>query len=110
MNIVHTVYERGRSETLTPNGGTDDEHDVFHRSFRPGVESVDTVLVESVSVIHNVDEDELDPLYDTVDPDALTGLFEGATSDESNIEEVQFVYEELEVTIVSDGHIWLEWV
>lgn len=93
---------------LLANGGID-RRDAFHVSFDPGEDAVVEVIVRSVAVIHNTDPKALTPLAEVVDPDALEALF-GAPS-EGYAADVQatFVYEDLEVTVNTDGNLWLEW-
>ena len=93
---------------LVANGGNGCR-DTFHVSFDPADEDVVEVLVRTVAVIHNTDPTALSPIGEIVDPDALRALF-GAGSDGFEADaQATFVYEGLEVTVNTDGDLWLEW-
>lgn len=109
MELVHAVYERAIPVGPYPNGGFGDERDVFHVSFDPDAESVVEVVVQAASVIHNKDPEELEPIAETIDPDALEDLFRTPYDDSSGVVEVSFVYEGLETVVHGDGDIWLNW-
>lgn len=90
------------------NGGNG-RRDVFHVAFDQGSEDVAEVVVRSVAVIHNAEPTELPPLGESVDPDALADLFSRGFEAPADVQ-VTFVYEDLEITVNSDGDVWLEWV
>lgn len=109
MEIVRDV---GASLQHSPprflaNGGFD-RRDAFHVSFDREEEDVVQVVVRAVAVIHNTDPKALPPLAEVVDPDALKALI-GAPSEGCADAQVTFVYEDLEVTVNTDGNLWLEW-
>jgi len=94
---------------LIANGGNGCR-DTFHVSFDPADEDVIEVLVRTVAVIHNTDPTTLSAIGEVVDPDALRAIF-GREPDRFTTEaQATFVYEGLEVTINTDGNVWLEWV
>lgn len=111
MEIVHGVENaRGWLPTrLLANGGYD-RQDAFHVSLDPENDDVVEEVVRAVAVIHNTDPKALTPLGNVVDPDALEALFgadsEGFTADA----QATFVYEGMEITVNTDGNVWLEWV
>lgn len=90
--------------SLLPNGGSPGPRDSFHVTFDPGGESVVEVIVNAVGLVHDVDQTELEPLATAVDPDSLDRLF----ATDSAVREVSFVYEDLEITVGSEGDVWLE--
>lgn len=95
--------------TLVTNGGNG-RRDVFHVPFDPTSDDVVEVVVRAVAVIQNVEPTELPPLENAVDPDALSAIF-GSDSEASTTDvQVTFVYEGLEITVNSDGNVYLEWV
>jgi len=111
MDIVRRMEctEKYSAPRLVPNGG-DGSRDAFHVSFDRESEDVVEVVVSSVAVIHNVDPTGLSPIGEVVDPDALRAIF-GRGSDRFDADaQAIFVYEGLEVTINTDGNLWLEWV
>lgn len=113
MEIVHRVYETGRlpepggSPRFATNGGTDGGREVFHVSFDTGIESPSVVVLDAVSLINDKPVQELDPLTERVDPDALDSLIAGAHDRQSDSVEVRFDYEGLRITITDDGDLWL---
>lgn len=111
MQIVHGVEGTLGSapDRFAPNGGNG-RRDVFHVSYDPTNEEVTEVVIRSVAVIHNADPADLPPLGDAVDPDALSALFGPGSEGFSADAQVTFVYEDLEITIDSDGNVWFEWV
>lgn len=68
-----------------------------------GVRSVSTSVVQTVAQATNREPDELEPLYDVVDPDALDALFEG--DDASARVRVVFTYEGYQVTVSGAGDV-----
>lgn len=94
---------------LVANGG-DGRRDAFHVSFDPVEEDVIEVVTRSVAIIHNTDQVALSAIGRVVDPEALRVVF-GPDSERFAADvEVSFVYEDLEVTLDTDGDLWLEWV
>lgn len=87
------------------NGGTDKEPDAFHFQFNPHRDSIYRAIVESIALVHDCDQDDLDPLANSIEPDALATLMR--TREQSV--EVVFHYEGMEVTVESEGDIWLRW-
>lgn len=99
---------RGPARLLTSGG--DGRRDVFHVTFDPAEEDVTEAVVRAVAVIHNVEPADLPPLVDVVDPDALSALFGPAAEAFDSDVQATFVYQDLEITVDSDGNLWLEWV
>jgi len=94
---------------LVTNGGNG-RRDVFHVKFDPETENVTEVVVRSVAVIHNVEPTELPPLGRVVDLDAISAMVGAGSRRVAAGAQVTFVYEDLEITIGSEGDVWLEWV
>ena len=92
---------------LIANGGSGDELDTFHVQFDPETESVVGVLVESVAAIRNVPPEELDPLADAIDPEALAALVESGK--DGGLERIEFSYAGFIVTISHGGQLRLRW-
>jgi len=109
VELVH-VDEGGGFDSgrFIPNGGTSDPRDAFHVPFDPRSEQVVDVVVNAVAVIHNVDPMTLSPLANAVNPDALVSLVRSGSAVDRPVE-VTFDFENLEITVSSDGHVWLEW-
>lgn len=64
--------------------------------------AVSTAIVDVVAAVENVPARRLEPLYDTVDPDALDAL----VADETPVE-VSFEYEGHTVVVHGDGRLEL---
>lgn len=111
VEIVHGV--EGSLGTVAPpvlaNGG-DARRDVFRVPFDPDTEDPNAVVVRSVAVIQNVEPTDLPPLGDVVDVDALEALVAPPEGSREGAVNVTFVYQGLEITVDSDGELWLEWV
>lgn len=93
---------------LVTNGGNGCR-DTFHVSFDPVDEDVVEVIVRTVAVIHNADPAELSAIGGVVDPDALHAIFGRESERFAADAQVTFVYEDLVVTLNTDGNAWFEW-
>lgn len=91
-----------------PDGTGDADVDAFHHRFNPSTQSVAGEVVSAVATIKNTQETDLEPLYDTVDTDALEVLVSASAGHRGAVE-VQFRYEGLEITVSGTGDIWLHW-
>lgn len=60
-------------------------------------------IVEAVASVDGRPQTELNPLYDTIDPDALTELVDRSTS--SDDIELTFPFESYQVTVCGDGTV-----
>lgn len=109
MELVRSIAVTGSIADLTPNGGHRNERDTFHVTFDPETEPIASVVTESVAAIQNTELEELDPLYDAVDPESIDALLAANDDEQSGADVVEFVYEGMEVTIGSDGDVWLKW-
>lgn len=109
MEIIRRT-EIGPPDSFYTNGGDRATRDVFHVSFDPTTESIDTVIVESVAALKNTEPNELEPLYNAVNPDALQDLIRPGEETRSTANHIQFHYEGLEVRVSSDGDLWLQWI
>ena len=110
MDIVRRIQRTLNRPTprLVPNGG-DGCRDTFHVSFDPVEEDVLEVIVSSVAVIHNADATELSAIGEVVDPDALRAIFGRESQRFAADAQITFVYEDLVVTLNTDGNVWFEW-
>ena len=73
-----------------------------------GDRSVCQSVVEAVAEAEEVRPEEIDPLYEVVDPDALEELF-APTSTAGRMEgKVVFTYSGYEVTVCGDGYVSVE--
>lgn len=95
---------------FSPSGGYERCPDTFHLRFDPDAEPVGQAIVKAASFVHNTEPTELPPLARVIDPDALDAIVSKASSVEGNCVEVTFTYEDLEITVSSDGDIWLCWI
>lgn len=86
--------------------GFDPTTGTFHAAFdaEPGsdVDSAVAAIVKTVATVTNRDATELDPLYWTVDAEALTALVASSRTDPL---EVTFSYEGCQVTVSSHGRV-----
>jgi hypothetical protein len=69
--------------------------------------SLSHCVTEVVSAATGTDVERMRPLFETIDPEAVTRLFESADggSDRSVSASVQFRYEGCRVNLVSDGRL-----
>lgn len=103
----------GRSELATAQPleddsvGYDPTTEAFHGQFDPDAESsaVVVTVVETVAAVSGSDPTAMPPLYDTVDPEALTALVASARD---RPVEISFTYEACRVTVSSDGCVVVE--
>jgi len=82
---------------------------VFHVRFDPDVESIVHVVVTSVAAIRNVDPLELEPLNESIDPETLANVVRPRPEQAIRGASITFHYEGLNITIETDGDLWLEW-
>lgn len=68
------------------------------------VRSVSTDVVQTVADAKDCDPEGLEPLYGTVDPDALDALFAGGEGSSTHVR-VVFTYEGYQVTVSGDGEV-----
>lgn len=64
-----------------------------------------TVLIDAVAQLRDVSATELEPLYDTIDPEALDSLCRDVET-ETDLQ-ISFQYEEYAVTVFGSGRIRL---
>lgn len=84
--------------------GYDPTTGTFHSRFDDGTDAV-VAIVEAVATVTNCDLTAMSPLYETVDPEALTDI---VTGDRGRPVEVSFAYEGCQVSVSSDGRIVVE--
>ena len=95
--------------TLLPAGSTleYDEHDELYRvRYDEGDESASTVVVAAVAAVAETDPLELQPLRESVDPDALDDLFAktcGGRARELGC--IEFPYDDYRVVVDASGEI-----
>ncbi|MFB6169905.1 MAG: HalOD1 output domain-containing protein [Haloarculaceae archaeon] len=70
--------------------------------------SISIELVEAVAAELGVDELELPPLSDAIDPDALDALFESGTGSQAALANVSFRYAERRITVYGDRTVAVE--
>ncbi|SER28306.1 HalOD1 output domain-containing protein [Natrinema salaciae] len=87
------------------SSGYDPITDTFHSRFDGGSAAVVVAIIEAVGDVTNREPDAMSPLYDTVDPEALTDL---VTSARDHPVDVSFSYEGCWVTVSSDGRVVVE--
>jgi|GEM_PF-1567964 len=111
MTTLDLVYGEGTPLVgdITPSGGHERSPDTFHLRFDPESEPVGHAVVKAASFVHNVDQTDLSPLAETVEPDALEALVGGHARGDREPVEVTFTYEDLQITVAGDGNIWLQW-
>lgn len=85
--------------------GYDPTTETLHARFDPASESITVSLVESVAAAIDRDPIAMTPLFDAIDPEALSALV-ASTRDEPV--EVTFAYEECRVTVSSCGNVVIE--
>lgn len=92
---------------------TDDDRvhrsdDIYRVEFSGGTDEPSTTVVEAVAAITGRKQDELDPLYDAVETDALDSIFgSGIRSDEGDVV-ITFTYEGVDVVVRNSGVVEIE--
>lgn len=82
----------------------DPETNTYHAKYQPDEpESLSTAVVYLVSVATGEEPETIDPLYEVADTDALEKLFQS----KEMAGEIEFEYYGCEVTVVSDGEIFV---
>lgn len=92
-----------------PNGGFQDKHGVFHVEFDPSTEQASVIVLDSVAIIKNTQIDDLDPIRDYIEPDALNRIIGRGKPGDTGVKKVHFVYGEFEVVVEPTGDLWLNW-
>lgn len=87
------------------SSGYDPITDTYHTRFDGGPNTVVVAIVEAVAAVTDRDPTAMSPLYDTVDPEALTDL---VTAARDNPIKVSIAYEGCYVTVSSDGSVVVE--
>lgn len=83
-----------------------DDSDTYSVEFGEGIEEPSEVAVTAVAAISGRKQDDLDPLYYAVDPDALDSLFQPtARGNHRGDVEVSFTYHGFDVSVRSYGII-----
>ncbi|QLK24320.1 hypothetical protein HYG81_09250 [Natrinema zhouii] len=86
------------------SSGYDPITETFHSRFDDGSDTI-VAIVEAVASVTNCELSAMSPLYDTVDPEALTDI---VTSGRDRPIDVSFSYEGCWVTVSSNGHVVVE--
>lgn len=81
----------------------DDGDEAFIGSYDWTEISPTAAIVEAVASVDGSPQTALDPLYGTIDPDALTELVDG--NDNSGDIEISFLFESYRVTVCGDGTV-----
>lgn len=81
---------------------------MFHVEFDCGEVQVSVIIIKSLSAILDTRPTNLKPLADTVGPDMLESMVSQSENQNVFVGDISFVYEEFEITIDPDGHVWLE--
>lgn len=105
-------------ETLTPIADTDgrtvyydDDRGTYHTWCDDGAyEPVSTALLMTVSSVLGIEPDDLEPLSECVEPDALNALFVHWRGDEPRVGDgaITFTFSQCAVTVRADGEIVID--
>ena len=93
---------RSDSAPSRPDG---DDSSEFYNRFDDGPRTVIVSVVEAVAAVVDREFTAMSPLYDAVDPEALTDIVTSAREQPVN---VSFSYEGCSVTVSSDGYVVVE--
>ena len=85
----------------------DERETVFRSTIDPTGRSLALQVVAAVVTFYDVDETDLDPLYTAIEADALDRLLTASDPGRSPNGSISFVYEDLDVTVTSDGALRL---
>ena len=106
-NRTHFYRDHRKVRRLTDGLGSDDK-DVFHVEFDGGSDRVSELIPRSVATILDRCPTDLRPLGEIVDVRVLEDVVDHGSSDSTKRGEFTFCYEGFEVTVESDGHLWIE--
>jgi hypothetical protein len=83
------------------------ESDPITTGFDPGEDSVTAVLLDTIASFEGRSPDELPPLVDVVDPEALDALFRYRARDDHPVPThvMRFEYDDYQVQVHSEGVI-----
>ena len=102
-NTAHSDSRTSR-QLSDDSSGYDPTPETFHSRFDNGSDMI-IAIVDAVAALTNRDLTAISPLYDTVDPEALTDL---VTSDRDQPIDVSFSYEGCQVAVSSNGRVVVE--
>lgn len=85
------------------SGERDSESEAVRKKYDWSTVAPSTAVVETVSDVTDTDVLELRSLYDSVDPDAIDKLCRDELTAGSDTVSISFEFEELNVTVRSDG-------
>lgn len=85
--------------------GYDPTTETFHGRFDSGLATIAVATVKTVATARNCDSTAMQPLFETIDPEALADLV--ASTRETAVD-VTFSYEDCRVTVSSDGSVTVE--
>lgn len=71
-------------------------------------QSLTVKIVEAIADRAGVDETDLPPLHDVIDPDALEALFIPASPNANDAAQIRFQYYGYRVTVSADGSVTVE--
>lgn len=74
----------------------------------PGTQPPSVALVEAMAVVTDTDENDLDPLYRSIDPEALDDLFAHAPGASGFDGRLTFTYCDHTVTVHGSGEIVID--
>lgn len=92
----------------TADGSGSGDEEIFHVEFDPDVDSITLVIVRAIAAIRDVPPTKLSPLADSIDLDFLEKLVDPESITVRRAGEVTFYYEGFDITVDSDGDIWIE--
>ncbi|SDD92823.1 HalOD1 output domain-containing protein [Natrinema hispanicum] len=85
----------------------DERETVFRSTIDPTGRSLSLQVVAAVATFYDVDKTDLDPIYTAIEADALDRLLTTSDPGRSPNGSISFAYEELDVTVTSDGALRL---
>ena len=83
----------------------DADRELFQAMYDGNQDSVSVAVVALVATVLGEEPEHLDPLYSSIDVDALEELFPESTNTPQGWGRVSFNYEGFEVTVFGDGKI-----
>ena len=82
-----------------------DGETVYRTRFDPAVRSPSTIVLAMVAAVTDTPVEELEPIWPTIDLEALDRLFPSGGTGPSVDGSVHFRYEGTEVTVCEDGYV-----
>ena len=94
---------------MTGNTMPGDQRAIYRTEYDPtATDGLVSAITDAVASVSESSPTELEPLYDSIDVDALSALFAPTVSGEERRGQVTFPYGDYQITVVADGEQTVE--